>query len=92
MSEFVKEREEIEGLGLGAIKEYFKINPSSLDKNVLTHLHHKAKIAMQFEKEVNVSKRAVELNYIRVFRMIAEDKAELKKYIKVSMPKYYPVK
>jgi hypothetical protein len=43
---------------------------------------------MQFEREINLSKRAVELNYIRVFRLVAEDKEDLKKYIKKSLPRY----
>ena len=82
---------EIQGLGLGAIKDYFNVNPEDLDKDVLLHLHNKAKIAMQFEKEMGVGKRAVEMTYLRVFRMIADDKKELKKYIKKTMPQYVPI-
>ena len=63
-----------------------------LDKNTLAHLHQKAKIGMQFEKEMNVSKRAVEMNYLRVFKLVAEDRKELKKYVKSSMPQYLPMK
>ena len=66
-------------------------NVIEMKKETLKHLHNKAKIGMQFEKEMNLSKRAVELNYIRVFRLIAEDKNELKQYVKKSMPKYYPI-
>jgi len=83
-------KEEIEKLGLSAIKEYFNIDISELDKEVLKHLHQKAKIGMQFEREMNLSTRAVEMNYIRVFRLVAEDKEELKKLIKKSIPKYLP--
>lgn len=79
---------EIRELGLEAIKNYFQIEPSKLDKNVLTHLHQMAKMGMQFEKEMNLNERSVEKNYIRVFSMIASDKKELKKYIKKSMPNY----
>jgi len=83
---------EIQELGLSAIKDFFQVDPKeSFDKNTINLIHNKAKIAMQFEKEMNLSKRAVELNYIRVFRLIAEDKKELKKYIKASMPRYIPV-
>lgn len=85
-----KERKEIEKLGLDALKEYFGIDPGEFDKETLIHLHQKAKIAMQFEREMGVSKRAVEMNYIRVFRLVAEDKAELKRYIKKSIPQYLP--
>ena len=55
-------------------------------------IHQKAKIGMQFEKEMNVSKRAVEMNYLRVFKLVAEDRKELKKYVKASMPQYLPMK
>jgi len=85
-----KQKKEIQNLGLNAIKEYFNIDVSQLDKEMLKHLHHKAKIGMQFEREMNVSKRSVEMNYLRVFRMVAEDKTELKKLIKKSIPNYLP--
>lgn len=83
-------RKEIQQLGLDAIREYFNINPNDLDKSTLIHLHQKAKIGMQFEREMNLSKRAVENNYLRVFRLIAEDKKEMKKLIKKSIPNYLP--
>jgi hypothetical protein len=85
------QKKEIQELGLNAIKDYFKINPADLDREVITILHNKAKIGMSFEREMNLGKRAVEMNYIRVFRLIAEDKKELRKYIKASMPQYIPV-
>ena len=81
-------RDSIQDLGLKAIQDYFKIDTSNFDSETLKHLHQKAKIGLQFEKEMNLSKRAIELNYIRVFRLIAEDKAELRKLIKKSLPKY----
>ena len=84
------QKEEIQVLGLNAIKEYFKIDVSNLDKDTLINLHNKAKLGMSFEREMSVSKRAVELNYLRVFRLIAEDKQELKKLIKKSIPQYLP--
>jgi len=84
------QKEEIQKLGLNAIKEYFNIDVSRLDKDTLKHLHGKAKIGMQFEKEMNVSLRAVEMNYLRVFRLVAEDKKELKNLIKKSIPHYLP--
>jgi len=84
----LKEKKEIQELGLKAIKEYFQVDVYSLDKDFLEELHKKARIAMQFEKEMNLSSRAVEMNYLRVFKMIAEDKKEIKKLIKKHMPKY----
>lgn len=90
MTEKQINKEEIQELGLNAIKEYFKIDPSKFDKEFLFHLHSKAKLGMQFEREMSVSKRAVEMNYIRVFRLVAEDKKELKNLIKKSIPQYLP--
>ena len=82
------QKKEIQELGLHAIEEYFKIDPHEFDKEFLNHLHQKAKIGMQFEKEMGVNRRAVEMNYLRVFRLIAEDKQEIKKLIKKSLPTY----
>lgn len=85
------DKESIQQLGLNAIKEYFNVDPSKFDKEFLTHFLQKAKLGMQFEKEMNLSKRAVEMNYIRVFKAVCEDKAEFKKYVKKSMPQYLPL-
>jgi hypothetical protein len=81
-------KEEIEDMGLSAIRNYFEVNPEQLDNETLKHLHNKAKIGMQFEKEMGVNKRAIEMNYLRVFRLMAEDKKELKKLIKKGLPQY----
>lgn len=86
------ERKEIEELGLNAIKEYFQISIERLtqiDPKILDHIHKKARLGMSFEKELNLSRRAIELNYIRVFRLIADDKKELKELFKKSLPNYY---
>lgn len=92
MGEIDTKKSEIQNLGLAAIQEYFKIDLKNLDKSILAHLHNRAKIGMQFEREMSVSKRAVEMNYIRTFKMVAEDKKELKAYIKKSPMKIYLVK
>jgi len=86
------DKKEIQDLGLNAIKEFFKADVDNFTKETITMIHQKAKIGMQFEKEMNVSKRAVEMNYLRVFKLVAEDKKELKKYVKKSMPHYLPMK
>lgn len=83
-------KEEIEELGLNTLKDYFGLEISNMDPKMLTHIHQRARIAMQFEKDRNISKRAVENNYIRVFKLVSEDKKELKKLIKQTIPKYYP--
>lgn len=89
-SEIKMDKEDIQQLGLKAIQDYFKINPSNFEPEFLRHLHQKAKLGMSFEREVNLSKRAIEHNYLRVFKLIAEDKAELRKLIKKSIPQYIP--
>lgn len=86
---FEKQKEEIERIGLNSIKEYFEIDVNTLDDGTIKHLHNRAKIGMQFEREMAVSKRSIEQNYLRVFRMTAEDRTELKKYIKKALPQYY---
>lgn len=84
------DRAEIEALGLNAIKDFFNIDPyGQIDKDTIQLIHSKARIAIQFEKEINLAKRAVELNYLRVFKLVAEDKKELKRLIKKSLPRYY---
>lgn len=85
------DKKEIQDLGLNAIKEFFKVDPTGFDKDFLKVLHEKAKIGMQFEKEMGVGKRAVESTYLRVFNMISTDPKEKKKYIKQSMPQYVPM-
>jgi len=90
MEDLTNKKTTIQKLGLNAIQEYFEIDISKLDKETLVHLHSKAKIGMQFEREMNLSKRAIEMNYLRVFKMIAEDKKEIKKLIKKSIPHYLP--
>lgn len=86
------DKTEIQDLGLNAIREFFQINPEKFDKDFLKVLHEKAKIGMQFEKEMGVGKRAVESTYLRVFNMITNDPKEKMKYIKTSMPQYIPMK
>jgi len=86
------DKQEIQELGLSAIKEFFNVDPNKFDKDFLKVLHEKAKIGMQFEKEMGVGKRAVESTYLRVFNMISSDPAEKARYIKRSMPQYMPMK
>jgi len=86
------DKKEIQELGLNAIKEFFNVSPEGLDKDFLKVLHEKAKIGMQFEKEMGVGKRAIESTYLRVFNMITNDPEEKAKYIKKSMPQYTPMK
>jgi len=81
----------IQDKGLNAIEEYFGINPQGLDKNTLNHLQQKARLGMQFEREMNISGRAKEQNTLRVLNLISANKTELKKYVKKTMPQYSPI-
>jgi len=90
MKSLEEKKKDIQELGLEAIRDYFQVDVGSLEPELVKQLHNKARIGMQFEKEMNLSNRAVEMNYLRVFRLIAEDKKELKRYIKKSLPKYLP--
>ena len=92
MTDLDTKKLEIQSLGLNAIQEYFKVDVSKLDKDIIINLHNKAKLGMSFEREMSVSKRAIELNYIRVFRMVAEDRKELLAYIKKSPMNTYLTK
>jgi len=83
---------EIQELGLSAVKKFFEVDPAKFSKDFLKVLHEKAKIGMQFEKEMGVGKRAVESTYLRVFNMITIDPKEKAKYIKKAMPQYSPMK
>ena len=85
------DKEEIQNLGLGSIKNYFLVDPAEItDKNVLTHLLQKAKLGMQFEREMSVTNRANEMMSFRIMKLTSEDKKELKEHIKKSMPQYLP--
>jgi len=86
----IEVKKEIESLGLNAIKDYFGLELEKIDPKILKHIHNRASIAMRFERELNIGKRAIENNYLRVFRLIAEDKKELKKLIKQTIPEYIP--
>jgi hypothetical protein len=85
-------RTKIQELGLEKIKNYFELgnnaNLENLDKDLLRNLFNMAKLGMQFEKEMNLSKRATEMNYLRIGKLISENRDELKKYIKKSLPQY----
>lgn len=83
---------ELEELGLDSLKEFWGLDNGfvkTLDNKQISILIKKASLGMQFYREVNVSKRAIEHNTLRVCTMLAQDKAELKKLLKSSLPQYY---
>ena len=94
--ELTSQKNEIQKIGLDKIKEYFNVNLDKLielnktDKEIIKFLYAQARLGMSFEKEMNLSKRALEMNFIRVFRLIAENKKELRQLIQKSIPQYLP--
>ena len=83
---------EIQELSLDAIRNYLGKGEDeiiAIEPRVIKHMHQQAKIGMQFEKEINLSERAKTANHLRVFRIVADDKEELKRLIKDKLPEYY---
>ena len=81
----------IQQKGLDKISLYFDLEMetlSTMDADSLKHLYNMAKLGMQFEREMNITKRSTEMNFVRVGKMITENKDELKKYIKRTLPQY----
>ena len=81
-------RETIQDHALNSLNQYLGMDLTGVDPKMLGILFNRAKLGMAFEKEMNLSKRALENNIIRIGRLIYEDKKELKTYIQKSMPKY----
>ena len=78
--------------GLRAIQRLFSITKEEIEawpKELIDTIHKQAWIGLQFSKNLSIDKRAVEKNYITIFRLIAEDKEELKRLITESLPHYY---
>lgn len=91
MKDIIIDKNEIQNLGLSSIKNYFLVDPSEItDTNVLIHLLQKAKLGMQFEREMNLSNRAGEMMSFRIGKLTTENKKELLSYIKKKMPNYLP--
>jgi hypothetical protein len=83
---------ELEQLGLETLKDFFDLDNGfveNLSSKQVALLIKKASLGMQFFKEVNVGRRARENNTLRVCTLIADDKEELKRLLKVSLPSYY---
>lgn len=84
-------KETIRGKGLDKIEEYFDLNASKLeglDPEILKHIYNMARLGLQFDKEMNVTKRATENSYLRVSKMVTDNREELKAYIKKTLPQY----
>jgi len=84
-------KKDIQNKGLDKLQSYFDLETEEIegmDSDSLKHLYNMARLGMQFEKEMNLSKRAVEMNYIRVGKLIAENREEMKKFLKRTLPQY----
>ncbi len=85
----------IENGGLDRISGYFDLTVKELEKldpTALKHLYNQANIGMRFEAEMGKQKRREEMNTVKIYSMLAEDKKELRKWIKAGLPKYHPGK
>lgn len=83
--------ESIQKLSLEAIEKYLlKEDFEEADMALLQQLYNRARLGMQFHRETNLGKRAAESNSLRTYFLIAHDKDELREYIRVSLPQYYP--
>ena len=83
---------ELEQLGLDSLKEFWGLENGFVDTlstKQVSVLIKKASLGMQFYRETNINKRAMDHNTLRVCTMIATDKNELKKLLKASLPQYY---
>lgn len=81
----------IQKLSLEAIEKYLiKEDFEEADMALLQQLYNRARLGMQFHRETNLGKRAAESNTLRTYFLIAHDKDELREYIRVSLPQYYP--
>jgi len=84
-------KETIRDKGLDKIEEYFDLNASKLeglDPEILKHIYNMARLGLQFDKEMNVTKRATENSYLRISKMVTDNREELKAYIKKTLPQY----
>jgi len=75
-------------LGLDKLSEALSKDIDTADPKQIQNLLLFAKLGLSAYKEVNLMLRSIENNYIRAFRSMAENKAEMKRYICASMPKY----
>jgi len=82
---------ELEDLGKEAMKDFFGIDNKlveSMNVKQLKTMTQKAKLGFQFFKEVNVQNRSKEQNTIRICTMLADNREELKRLLRASLPKY----
>lgn len=89
--ETVHKKDRIRDKGLDKIEQYFDMNIKELEKvddSILKHIFNMARLGLSFEKEMNLSQRATENNFIRIANMVTESKKEMKQYIRKTLPQY----
>jgi len=83
---------DLEELGLQSLKDFWGLKNGTveaLSSKQVNMLIQKAKLGMQFYKETNLNKRAGERNTFRFCTLLADDKKELKRMLKASLPQYH---
>jgi len=89
--DLTKKKETIRNKGLDKISGYFDLDIEkleNLDSDVTKHIYNMARLGLQFDKEMNIAKRATESSYLRVAKMVTDTKEEMKNYIKKTLPQY----
>ncbi len=86
-----EKKKKLQTISLDKIEEYFSLTRTELAEikpEVLHHLSKMARLGMQFEKEMNLSKRATDMNFIRVGKLVSQNKKELIRFIRKNLPEY----
>jgi len=79
---------EIKVKGLKILNDLFSSN--GLTQSEFIQRLSKAKLGMAFYREINLKERVGTSQRLRIIGMISTSPIERRKYIKISMPKYFP--
>ncbi len=91
--EILNEREiEIREITDKKVLEFMKLNPDKVELDSFRAKLEQAKLGMVFTRDREMMKRISQGQQIRVFNLISTDKAEMQRYIEVSMPEVIPKK
>jgi len=86
----IDKKAKIQGKALKRLEEAFDMDLEGIDPKQFEMSFKIGRLAMQYEKEMNLQKRAEENTTVRVLTHITKDPAEFAKYIKKSLPQYSP--
>lgn len=84
-----KLREQIEKKGLKALDHFFDTEIDKINFDHLRMIYNKARLGMQFEKEINLNRRSYNINIIRLMKLLNLNRDEILEVMKSSMPYYY---